>query len=456
MVRLIRASGDYISQYHELTRDAYARHTAVDFEYRQDEYHRHWATSIEETFDFHMRAFSRSSLDNVPEVFSHSNPYPTFNVWGCRIEVSGGGPGIVYLEQVRQGGLRVRTRAWAPDGPALSASKITIATAPLYQPGATYQMLDYQLAMGRVQVMPITADAQGRLRFTVDGGGHQIGFSGPGTGAQPPVLLPVTSSDFLRLHPNRRIELPVRSYNPRGVAMSSVTAELASAYPTVEVLHRRVTVEKLAPGESAVVPMAVKFTAGSGYFARTRLTLKLTFDGYHSVTENIDVLVAPEVLPKPVAVEVLDGRAVKLKVFRQKGNQGGGAPVPREIREGKGNGNGILEPGEEATVWFRLEQGMDPFDKNTWRRAKVYSDSPHVVEVASIDEQKQLEWTSAKERTSVVRLAESAPRGTPIPLLLDGESWTYHWTPDVRYGSEALYQAFQLHTHHLVGWELVY
>ena len=61
-MRLIRASGDYISQYHEETRVAYARAHAVDFEYRQDEYHRHWATSIAETFDFHMRAFRASSL----------------------------------------------------------------------------------------------------------------------------------------------------------------------------------------------------------------------------------------------------------------------------------------------------------------------------------------------------------------------------------------------------------
>ena len=74
--------GDYISQYHEETRDAYARDSAVDFEYRRDEYHRHWATSIEETFDFHMRAFARFSLDNVPVVFSHSNPYRSFDAWG--------------------------------------------------------------------------------------------------------------------------------------------------------------------------------------------------------------------------------------------------------------------------------------------------------------------------------------------------------------------------------------
>ena len=67
MVRLVRASGDFISQYHEETRNAYARADDVDFEYRRDEYHRHWATSIGETFDFHMRAFANSSLDNVPD-----------------------------------------------------------------------------------------------------------------------------------------------------------------------------------------------------------------------------------------------------------------------------------------------------------------------------------------------------------------------------------------------------
>ena len=66
MIRLIRASGDYISQYHEETRLAYAVDPAVNFEFRQDEYHRHWATSIGETFAFHKRAFANPALDTVP------------------------------------------------------------------------------------------------------------------------------------------------------------------------------------------------------------------------------------------------------------------------------------------------------------------------------------------------------------------------------------------------------
>jgi hypothetical protein len=159
-------------------------------------------------------------------------------------------------------------------------------------------------------------------------------------------------------------------------------------------------------------------------------------------------------VPEPAAVQLLDGRTFTFSVFRQKGNQGGGASIQRTVTEGRGNGNGVLEPGEEATIWVRLRQGLDPFDKNNWYRAKVHSDSEWISEVDDLEEQKQLEWTSAKERTSVIGLAAGTPAGTAIPLLLDNESWSYHYTPDVRYGTEKLYQAFQLHKHHLHRYEL--
>ena len=97
---------------------------------------------------------------------------------------------------------------------------------------------------------------------------------------------------------------------------------------------------------------------------------------------------------------------------------------------------------------------MDPFDKNNWYRAKLYTDSRLLEEVADLAEPKQREWTGAKERTSLIRLATDAPSGASIPLILSNESWSFHFTPDVRYGVEKLYQAFQLHTRHLHRYEL--
>jgi enterochelin esterase-like enzyme len=456
MIRLIRASGDYISQYHEETRDAYARAHEVDFEYRQDEYHRHWATSIGETFAFHMHAFERSDLDNVPVVFHHANAYRSFDIWDYHVESEGAEPGLTYLEQVRQGGLRITTRRWAPDGPPVPGRAINITTAAIYQAGAKYRLLDYNLQSEKTLEIEITADPQGRIRFRVDGDGHQISFVGPGSGAQPPVLLPLTAKDKLRVAANREVALPIRVYNPRGEPMKEVRIEVSSEYPTVKLLHGSVTIPEIAPGHAADLSgqLTARFTAGTGYFAPARLDLRFVFDGWHEAGEVVDLAIIPEAVPEPQAIQVLDGRTVKFQVFHQAGNQGGGSSIDREVTEGSGNGNGVLEPGEEATFWVQMPQGMDPFDKNNWYRCKVYSDSPYVIETGDLRENKQREWTGAQSRTSLIRLSRATPPGTRIELLLDNESWSFHFTPDVRYGREKLYQAFQLHRNHLHRMEL--
>jgi len=456
MIRLVRASGDYISQYHEETRVAYARASEVSFEYRQDEYHRHWATSIEETFDFHQRAFTNSTLDNVPVRWSHANPSSSCEVWGYRVETPGNEPGITYLEDVTQGGLRITTRQWAPDGPPLRDRQLSLTTAPFYAAFQSYTVIDYNLATGESRRKAVTSDREGKITVSLNGAGHQISFVGPGTGGQPPVLLPLTSKDELRLLPQSDQLLPLRIYNPRGEAMTQVKLVLCSDYPTVQVKSSSFEIARIEPGSVVDVSnhFQVRFTAGGGYFAPARLRLSMTYDGWHQVAQELDLQVIPELIPAPLAVEVLDGRTIKLNVFRQNGNQGGGTSVTRELTEGTGNGNGILEPGEQATLWVKMAQGMDPFDKGNWYRCKVYTDSPWLTEVRDIQEPKQREWTSAQERTSLLYLPPNALRGTTIPLLLDNESWSFHFTPDVRYGTEKLYQAFQLHTHHLHRYEI--
>jgi enterochelin esterase-like enzyme len=455
MVRLVRASGDYISQYHEETREAYARASDVDFEFRQDEYHRHWATSIAETFAFHLRAFTNPALDTVPESFNYSNAHRSFNAWGYQVTSEGGDAGFTYLSGVGQGGMRITTRRWAPDGPPVAARRISILTPPLYKAGHPYLLLARPLTGGATVQRTSNADAAGRLRIDVDGSGHQVSIVGPGTGAQPPLLLPTTTKDVLRVRPGRETALPIRIWNPRGAPLGDIRVELSTEYPTVRLLAKSTAIESIAPGATADLSSRFQavFTGGGNDFAPARISLKLTYDGWLSRTEDVDVLTVPDDLPTPLAIEVLDGRTMKFPVFRQKGNQGGGGPLERTVTEGKGNGNGVLEPGEEATVWVKLARGLDPFDRGNWYRAKVYTDSPWLEEIADIAEPKQREWTGAKERTSLVRLAPDIPRDVAIPVILANESWSFHYTPDVRYGRERLYQAFQLHRRHLHRYE---
>jgi len=454
-IRLIRASGDYISQYHEETRLAYASTPTVDFEFRQDEYHRHWATSIAETFEFHMRAFHDASLDSVPEDWNYTTAFRDSNAWGYDLHTESSEPSLTYFEHVSRGGLRIRTRQWAPDGPPAACSTVAVTTAPLYRPGATYRVTDYSLSRGKSGSRDAVADPNGRLSLQVDCRGHELGISGEGIESQAPVLLPVTAKDVLRVLPGRVLPLPIRVLNPRMKPLDKVRVDVSSDYPTVEILGSTAELRQLSAGASVDLSSAfrARFTAGDGDFARARLRVKILYDGDRKTEHDFDVLIAPDHLRAPADIAILDGRTRTFSVFHQKGNQGGGQAIERTVFEGKGNGDGRLEAGEQATVWVKLAQGLDAFDKNNWCRTKIYSDSPLLTEIGDIQEEKQREWTGAQNRTSLIQLAPDAADGTEIPAVLDCEAWSFQYTPDVRYGTEPLYQAFQLHKHYLFAWK---
>ncbi len=347
----------------------------------------------------------------------------------------------------------LQTRRWAPDGPAASCTRIDVATAPLYRHGEEYRLFDYSLEAAATTSRSVVADPQGRLHIRSDCGGHEFGVVGPGLGAPPLVLLPVTAKDFLRLSPGLPLSIPIRIWNSGAGSRKNLHIVLTSDYPTAEILHGRSDVKELGGGK--VVDLSrdflVRFTSGSGDFARVRLSLNVTASGAPAMQRDIDVLVAPANLSPPEKVVVLDGRTNAFPTFWQ-GVHGGGASVPRTVSEGKGDGNGVLQPGEQATVWIQLRQGLDPFDKGNWCRTKIYTDSPWISETGDLQEDKRREWTSAQNRTSVIELNSATPPGTGINAILDCEAYSFTFTPDVRYGKLPLYQPFQFHKHYLFSW----
>jgi len=456
-VRLVRASGDYISQYTEETRAAFAAVPSVNFEFRQDEYDRHWATSIAETFDFHMRAFADPSLDTTPTHWNYASAFDHFDAWGYHVKADIPGPAIIYLQHVSHAGMRVTTRQWAPDGAPAVCTQLNVTTSGRYQSGASYKLYDLSLKDDRTTTKTLIADAQGRLHLRTDCSGHEFGFFGEGINSvQPPILLPLTTHDHLRLMPGTPLRLPIRLWNPGAAPLKNLHLDLSSDYPTVQVLRGSTELPELKPGEVLDLSskFQVQFTSGDGDFARTRLYLNATTKdkaesaGLHAY---FDVLVAPSNLAPPLAVAILDGRTKTFPTFYQ-GVHGGGTSVPRTVTEGKGNGNGELEPGEQATIWLQVAQGIDPFDKGNWCRAKIYSDSPWITEVADLQENKGREWTSAQNRTSVIELKPATPKGTDVHAILDCETYSYTFTPDVRYGTMPLYQPYQFHRHQLYLW----
>jgi len=448
-IRLIRNSGDYISQYHLGLNEVYSRTPEVDYCFRQEEYHRHWVNGLAETLDFHLDAFADKSLADSPRSFDHDNAWPRFSLWGWSVEVGNKKAGYVCLRYAQFGYLRVFTRAWAPDGPAVEGQSLTITTPDMYGNAKTYRIMDYSHRDRSVKFYELRSSRDGRLTFTLDGSGHDISVLN-GQEARAPVLLPLSQDEEPVVFPDRTLHLPLRFINTCGVTVHGLRFSLASEYPTASLEGGEVEIDSLAPGQ--VIDLSERFSqrfvSTSGEMAHCRLNVHVTWKGWYGQDYRVDVRVLPSPLAGPDSVLVLDGRKLSLPVFRQKGNQGGGSVYQRTVEEGRGNGNGIAEPGEEVTVWVRTPQGLDPLDKGTWHRAKVFCSDSAVTVCGDIAESKELEWTSVQDHTSRLRVSPTAAPGSQIELALKNESYCYYWQPDYRYGKELLLQAFQFHRNH--------
>jgi len=446
MVRLVRASGDYISQYHDELSELYSRNPDVDYEYRREEYHRHWVNGLDETLDFHMRAFENTSLNDTPRSFDHDNAFGQFKVWGYNVSVADKQAGYICLRNVTRNHFRVFTRGWQPDGPALAGQKITITTPMLYGNKRSYKIMDYNHSSGEVSYFTLTSSEKGRLTFELDGSGHDIALAG-GSQVRAPVLLPLGQGGVPIVKTDVEQNLPLKLLNTYDFTVRNIGVSLTSLYPTVKISGGGFTIDSIAPGQVVDIGERIsqQYASTSGFMQHCRLNLHLQFNGWHGQDNRIDVRVLPTPLTTPDSVVVLDGRTATFGVFRQGGNQGGGFIRQRTVSEGRGNGNGIAEPGEEITVWVRTEQGLDPLDKHSWHRTKVYSHSSSISVTQDIAEQKELEWTSVKDHTSAVKISEDCADGARIELLLESESYSYVWKPDYRFGEQLLRQAFQFH-----------
>ena len=454
-IRLIHASGDYIGQYHQELRDILARTPEVDFQYRRDEFNRHYVTGVKETFDFHLEAFEDVGLTAYPRSFDYDNAGESFSFWGYDLRVENKQAGFVSLRDVSRGYFRMFTRAYQPDGPPVPEQTIRLTTPPLYGNRRKYQVTDYSHKHKSVKRYFLTSSGEGRLTFTLDGEGHEVSI-GNGKESRAPVLLPLDTRETPIVPPDEDIHLPLKLYNCLDITARDIEVSLASDYPTVAIQGGPLVIDSIAPGEVVDISrhFTLHFTSSDGFFQHCRLMMNIRYRGWYSHSERIDVRILPTPLPHPERVEIFDGRKEPLKIFRQAGNQGGGSILDRVVEEGTGNGDGTADPGEELTLWIQVPQGLDPFDKYTWHRTRVYTGDPYVTITADLGEPKGREWTSVQNHTSRFRISPQCPRGHEMRLVLESESYSFHWLPDTRFGKELLYQARQLHRNQLHGFTL--
>jgi hypothetical protein len=330
---------------------------------------RHWAADIPEQFDFHMKHFEREKI--TPECFSHINFYPVFDTWGYRVETGKSEEGWTYLRDVTENGFGLYTRFLFPYGKSCSSYEVKVTTPPVYSPLATYKLSAYNYESGGVTNSTLQADSEGKLQIETRGGrGDEIGISG--NGLPPPVLfLTDTLHENLYIESGKNITLSFEVINLAPYPLDSVVFSCSTGNPGSLSILSGPKAYDLEPGKVTLlqdlVTISGKFTSCNKNLAY----LYLGFDckGVPSSRERIIQVHIIDTLHEVAAenVKVFDGRSETLQIYRYNWGDWDNRVRKETITEGRGNGNGVAEPGETFSVWIRVPGGGgDPVDLNTW------------------------------------------------------------------------------------------
>jgi len=90
---------------------------------------------------------------------------------------------------------------------------------------------------------------------------------------------------------------------------------------------------------------------------------------------------------------------------------------------GRGNGNGLWEPGEEAMLYLRLPQGLAPKDTNTFHSTYLLNHpmQPY-VRVKNMAYLERVNQASATSETTLLTLSKDSPKNQELDLWLRAES----------------------------------
>jgi hypothetical protein len=352
----------------------------------------HGTPGMAKTLAFHMKAF-REPLP-APRLWHHADVYPAFDVWGYSVQTDRQTSGFTLLENVRRSGFRSSVREWLPGGRLLPSVTVRISTDPVYVPGRAYRVTDVNRSSGETRHIRTKSDSQGRLHVRLDGDVHEIGIS-----EEAAPILTLGGSRIVNAPwatAGRSVRLKLSLLNKGAAEGRNIRASVNSPAAGVTVRPQRISLSRIAAGESAEVPEELLVEIDDAGREMVRLLVHL---------DGVDVPLDVPVFQKadPIADYVVaDG--TKLPVWQR-------AVQRSESVLGVGNSDGKAQPGEMIVIAAR--------DGNAVRPVEVFTSDP------CLDTSKRVSdpWggydnVGATAKYTVLLIASSCTGPRDIPLFV--------------------------------------
>ncbi len=383
----------------------------------------HWAADAGSQLDFHMREFEKKH--KRPEEWDHICPaFRNFDQWGYRFSIQRPSPALTILENVSRDHLTVYARKFIPNGPVVQDETVSVTTDSIYQPDADYELVVYNLTSQLFSSLNVTSSRDGRLTFSLPGGGHMIGIHRKKGRKYPDIRVEISGHpDYLYFEEGKPLSLDLNLVNLGSREAKNITLEIKGHYPTLHFTAKQITIPSLAAGERIKLDSVFSFSFShyDDQHITGNLQIRVSAENMKADTRKfVFFAIPPSPYVHPGDIIILDGRKVSnVRIY----DQANDTIVHQTLEGGKGNGNGIPEPGEEVLVFLHLAQGLAPGDTNTFHKTYLIGDNKDpYISVNHLRYDEKIGQAGATSISSLITISDQTPPGHKMDLWFRVES----------------------------------
>ncbi|HRE50550.1 MAG TPA: alpha/beta hydrolase-fold protein [Flavitalea sp.] len=398
-VRLHYGDRDFIRSYHEDLNRVWPQ-VMNDYSFRIYP-GEHATTGLGDLFGFFVETFKNPPPH--PQKWDHIDVYPEFSVWDYLVKTDRSTSGVTALEKVDKRGFRCAVREFLPDGRLLADVSVRVITPPVYEKNQPYIINDTDLRTRKVSQRTILSDDQGRLTITLTGSLHEIGINKRSDKPNLTVAAVAVDNMGWAVH-GEEVNISVKLINKGQSPAKNIRARLTAVSPNVSVSKAESAVAGIGINETGSgIPFSFRSGADSAQMVKFKLTIQ---DGSRNEWTDFFELPIRRALPEIKDIEIADGRV--LTVVK-------GADDMETGVVGRGNGDGIANPGESIVILVK--------DQNKyWRTELISADSyvdPHGAPVRKSDDWGVFDNVGSSAKYSVPLLSSDIPEGHKIDFFAE-------------------------------------
>ena len=313
----------------------------------------HSTCGLGEMFDSIMYTFEHPMPK--PARWHHAEVYPNFDVWDYKVSSDRNVPGFTVLENVDRRGFRSAVREFVPDGQLIKNVELMITTAPLYEKNQQYVINDLDLSTSKSTQTVVQSNNEGRLMITLNGSLHEVGINKKTDKAELSIAEFKIADGGWATH-GKEVKLLLRIANKGISASSNAKATISSFRNNVKIVNGSTSFGSIGVNEikDGGVPLSFVSSVDSVDILKFRVDIN---DNNIQWKQYIEIPVRKEV-KEITDFEIADGRTIAVT--------GSGIDVST-ILLGKGNGDGIANPGESIVVLAKDSGKL-------WRTDLLFSD----------------------------------------------------------------------------------